>query len=230
MIRLLWRLVRALVALVALGLALYLGGPYLLTHAGQYLITEDPLVKGDMALVLPGQPYLRVPEAARLYHEGLTPTILLINEPRPAGQEHLLRLGIRFPDSLELSLQLLKALRVPRNAILTIPERADDLRAEAQLVSRFLASRPARTLLIVTSKAQTTRARKIFGATLGPKVGLVMRPASADPFDPGRWWKNPSDVRQAVWEYAALVDLWRRGLWHAVAGDVTMVPPDVTVR
>ena len=64
-----------------------LGGPYLLAYAGRYLITQDPLVKADMALVLSGQPYLCVPEAARLYHEGLTPKILLINEPRPAGQE-----------------------------------------------------------------------------------------------------------------------------------------------
>jgi hypothetical protein len=122
-----WRLVRARVTVLVLGGALYLGGPYLLTHAGRYLITQDPLVKADMALVLSGQPYLCVPEAARLYHEGLVPKILLVNEPRPPGQDDLLRLGIRYPDGLEISLQLLEALRVPREAILTIPERADGL-------------------------------------------------------------------------------------------------------
>ena len=155
---------------------MYLGGPYLLTHAGQYLITQDPLVKADMALVLSGQPHLCVPEAARLYHEGLVPKILLVNEPRPPGQDDLLRLGIRYPDGLEISLQLLEALRVPREAILTIPERADGLH------------RPRRT------------------------------------------WNNLADVRQTVWEYAALVDLWRRGLWRAVVGEATLVPPAVTVR
>ena len=229
MIRLMWRLVRALVTVLVLGGALYLGGPYLRTHAGRYLITQDPLVKADMALVLSGQPYLRVPEAARLYHERLIPKIPLVNEPRPPGQEDLLRLRTRDPDGLEISLPLLEALRVPREAVLTIPERADSLQAEADMVSRFLSGRSARALIIVTSKAQTTRARKILAATLGPKVGLVMHSVSADPFDPGRWWKNRPDFRQTVWEYAALVDLWRRGLWRAVVGEATPAPPAVTV-
>jgi uncharacterized SAM-binding protein YcdF (DUF218 family) len=98
------------------------------------------------------------------------------------------------------------------------------------MVSRFLSGRSARTIIIVTTQAHTTRARKIFAATLGLKVGLVMHPVSADPFDPGRWWNNLADVRQTVWEYAALVDLWRRGLWRAVVGEATLVPPAVTVR
>ena len=230
MIRLMWRLVRALVTALVLGGALYLGGPYLLTYAGRYLITQDPLVKADMALVLSGQPYLCVPEAARLYHEGLTPKILLINEPRPPGQEDLLRLGIRYPDGVEIALQLLERLRVPRDSILTIADRADGLQAEADMVSRLLSGRSTRTLIIVTSKAQTTRARTIFAATLGRKVGLVMHPVSADPFDPGRWWKNQADFGQTVWEYAALVDVWRRGLWRAVVGEATLTPPTVTVR
>ena len=144
MIRLMWRLVRALVTVLVLGGALYLGGPYLRTHAGRYLITQDPLVKADMALVLSGQPYLRVPEAARLYHERLIPKIPLVNEPRPPGQEDLLRLGTRYPDGLEISLPLLEALRVPREAVLTIPERADSLQAEADMVSLFLSGRSAR--------------------------------------------------------------------------------------
>lgn len=230
MIRLMWRLVRALLALLVLGGALYLGGPYLLAHAGRYLIAEDPLTKGDMAVALSGPPYLCVPEAARLYHERLAPKILLTNAPRPPGQEDLLRVGIRYPDALELSLQLLAALRVPREAILTIPDRADDLQVQAHMVSRFLASRSARTLILVTPKAQTARARKVFGEILGARVALVMHPAPADPFDPDRWWKNRDDFRQAVWEFTALADLWGRGLWRGVVGQATSVPPTVTVR
>jgi len=143
------RIVRALVTVLVLGSVLYLGGPYFLTFAGRYLITQDPLVKADMALVLSGQPYLRVPEAARLYHERLIPKILLVNEPRPPGQEDLLRLGIRYPDDLEISLQILEALRVPREAIVTIPERADNTQAEADMVSGFISARSVRTLIII---------------------------------------------------------------------------------
>ncbi len=161
---------------------------------------------------------------------GWRPRILLTNEPRPRGQEELLRLGIRHPDSQELSLQLLEALRVPRGAIVTIPERTDSTRAEMQIVSRFLAGRSVRTLIIVTSKAHTTRAHKIFTAGLGPPVRVVMRPVSADPFDPGHWWKDRSDSKQVLWEYQALADFWRLRFWALIVGEATTVPPAVTVR
>jgi hypothetical protein len=131
---------------------------------------------------------------------------------------------------LEISLQLLDALRVPRNAILTIPERADDVQAQADLVSGFFSGRSVGTVIIVTSKVNSTRARKIFSASLEAKVALVMHPVPADPFDPGRWWKDRADLEQTVWEYAALADLWRRGFWRAVVGEATVAPPAVTVR
>jgi hypothetical protein len=57
MFRLIWRLVRILVAVAVLATGLYLGGAYLLGGAGQYLITQDALVSADMVLVLSGQPF-----------------------------------------------------------------------------------------------------------------------------------------------------------------------------
>jgi uncharacterized SAM-binding protein YcdF (DUF218 family) len=230
MIRLIWCILRMLVVLLILGGGLYLGGPSLLRFAGSYLITRDAPVKADMAVVLSGQPYLRVPEAARLYHEGSIAKILLINEPRPRGQDDLLRVGIRYPDSLEVSRQLLEALRVPRGGILTIPDRADSTQTEAEMVSRFLSGRSVQTLLIVTSKAHSARARKVFEASLGSKVTLVMHPVPADPFDPDRWWRDRMDFRQVVWEYAALMDWWLHGLWRSVVGDARGALRSVPVR
>ncbi len=230
MLRFFWRIIRLLVTLLIVGGGLYWGGPRLLAAAGRYLIARDTPAKADIAVVLPCQPYLLVPEAARVYHDGLTPKILLLNAPRPRGQEDLARIGIRYPDSLAISLQLLDKLRVPREAILTVPEPADGTQAEAEAVARFLASRPVRALVIVASKANSTRARKVFEATLGTRVRLTMHAAHSDPFDPERWWKNRTDRRQAVWEYGALVDWWLRGLWRATVGRSAAVPPAVTIR
>jgi uncharacterized SAM-binding protein YcdF (DUF218 family) len=124
----------------------------------------------------------------------------------------------------------LEALRVPREAILTIPERFDDTQTEADVVAQFLPDRSVRTLAIVTSKVHGTRAQKVFAARLGPEVGLVIHPMPVDPFDPGRWWKVRTDRRQAVWEYASLMGLWWRGIWCAVVGDATAVPSPIGVR
>ncbi len=228
--RLISRLVRLLVVAFVLGVGLYLGGPYLLAALGRYLVTEQPLTRADLVLVLSGESYLRVPEAARLYHEGYAPRILLTNEIKPRGWDDLVRMGIRFPDNQEVGIRILEALRVPRKAILTIGERADSTRAEMQTVARFLKTHPVKVVIIVTSKSHTTRAYKIFSTGLGPGIRLVMHPVPNDPFDPARWWRNREDAKEVLHEYQALADFWRLRLWSSLAGGWATAPPPVTVR
>ncbi|OGB93727.1 MAG: hypothetical protein A3G35_14170 [candidate division NC10 bacterium RIFCSPLOWO2_12_FULL_66_18] len=230
MLRLIWRLGRLLAVLLVLILAVYLGRPYLLTAIGRYLITEHPPGKADLILVLSGQTVLRVPEAARLYHEGFAPKILLTREPTVRGTEELLRVGLRFPDSQETAITILEALRVPRNVILTISERADSTRAEMLTVVRFLKSHPAKRLIIVTNKSHTTRAYKIFATGLEPGIQLIMHPVPNDPYDPNRWWQDRADAKDVLHEYQALADFWRLRLWAMAVGQFTTAPPPVTVR
>lgn len=230
MVRLIWRLVRLLVVALVLGIGLYIGGPYLLAGVGRYLVTEQPLTKADLVLVLSGETYLRAPEAARLYHEGYAPRILLTNEIKPRGWDDLVRMGIRFPDDQEVGIRILEALRVPRKAILTIEERADSTRAEMQTVARFLKTHPVKVVIIVTSKSHTTRAYKIFSAGLGPGIRLIIHPVPNDPFDPARWWRNRQDAKEVLHEYQALADFWRLRLWNTVVREFATTPPPVTIR
>lgn len=230
MLRLIWRLARLMIAVLILAVGLYFGSPYLLTAVGRYLVTEHPLAKADLVLVLSGEPFLRVPEAARVYHEGFAPKILLTNERKERGTEELLRHGIRFLDHQETALTILEALRVPRSAILTIEERADSTRAEMLTVARFLNSHPVKRLIIVTSKSHTTRAYKIFATGLGPGIHLIMHPVPNDPFDPTSWWHDRTDSKAVLHEYEALADFWRLRLWAMVVGQFTTPPPPVTVR
>jgi uncharacterized SAM-binding protein YcdF (DUF218 family) len=228
------RLMRRLAGLAAAGLVLvlglYLAHPSLLTMVGRYLVTEQPLAKADLALVLSGEPLLRVPEAARLYHEGYAPKILLTHEPKERGTDELLRIGIRFPDRQEISLKLLEDLRVPRDAILAIQERANSTRAEMRSVARFLATHPVKRMIIVTSKSHSTRAYKIFAAGLGSKVQLILHPVPNDPFDPTRWWQDRLDAKAVLHEYQALADFWRLRLWERLARRFRSESAPVPVR
>ncbi len=227
MLRLMWRLARLAAVILVLALGLYFGYPYLLGALGRYLVTEHPLAKADLILVLSGQPFLRVPEAARLYHEGFAPKILLTNEPKERGADDLLRMGIRFPDRLDTALKILEAHRVPRDAILTIQERPISTQAEMQAVRRFLESHPANRMIIVTSKSHTTRANKYYSAGLGSKVQLIMHPVPNDPFDPTRWWQDRYDAKGVLHEYQALADFWRLKLWEMVARQFRGTPAPV---
>jgi uncharacterized SAM-binding protein YcdF (DUF218 family) len=229
-LRLIWRLGRLLAVALVLGVGLYFGSPYLLTAVGRYLVTEHPLAKADLVLVLSGQSVLRMPEGARIFHEGYAPKILLTSEPKERGSEELLRLGIRVPDGQERAITLLEALRVPQSAILTIRERSDSTRSEMQAVARFLKTNPVKSMIIVTSKNHTTRAFKIFSTGLGPGVRLIMHPVPYDPFDPAQWWHDRADSKDVLHEYEALADFWRLRLWSATVGEFAAPPPPVTVR
>ncbi len=218
MLGLMWRLARLVAVMLVLGLGLFFGYPYLLGALGRYLVTEHPLAKADLVLVLSGQRFLRIPEAGRIYHEGLAPKILLTNEPKERGADELLRMGIRFPDSLETALKILEALRVPRDAILTIPDRPNSTRAEMRVVARFLEMHPVKRMIIVTSKGHTTRAYKYYSAGLGSKVQVIMHPVPNDPYDPARWWQDRFDAKAVLQEYEALADFWRLRLWEKLVG------------
>jgi uncharacterized SAM-binding protein YcdF (DUF218 family) len=229
MLRLIWRLVRLAIVLLVLGVGFYFFHGVLLAPVGRFLVTADPLEKSDLILVLAGAPYLTASEAARRYHEGWAPLILLTNQPRPRGQEELIRLGVPVHDDQAIAQSLLSALRVPPEAARALPDRSDGTIEELQAVRRFLAVHSARSLILVTPKAQSTRARRICLAELGPDVGCGSRPAAGDPFDPGRWWSYRRDVAEVVYEYAALAYDLGRMWWSNLAGR-SAVPPPVTIR
>lgn len=226
--RLLWWLMRWLFFLGLLAAGLYFGGPYLLRGAGRYLVTADAPAKADLILVMAAQPFVCVPEAARLYHEGLAPRILLTNPPPEPGQEELLRLGLKFPNQQEVSRKLLEDLRVPPAAVLGLPGRTTTLPAEAQAVAGFLRARSERSLLVVTAKARSTRAHLLLRSALPSGFRVRMHPAPADPYDPGRWWTEPRDRRMAGEEYVGLLVLWAQRAGEFVWGG--SAPPPLSVR
>jgi len=229
MIRFLWRLCRLVIALVVLGAVAYFGSGPVLAALGRYLVTSEPLAKCELVVVLSGEPFLRVPEAARLYHDGFAPVILITNEPRPPGLDDLRRIGIRFPDSQEISLQLLTALKVPAEAVRAIQERPINTREEADMVARFLKAHPARSLIIVTSKSHTTRSQKIFRSRLGGDVRVTMHAVTSDPFDPNAWWRDRLHAKQVLHEYQGLADFWRGEIWGRIWRQPEP-PPVVTVH
>jgi len=229
-IRLLFRLIRLIVFCLVLGIGLYLGGPYLLTAIGQYLVAPPSAGRADLLVVLAGEPYLRVPEAARLYHEGQGAAILLTGEVPPPGFAELRQQGIEFPDSQDIALAILAAMRVPRSAVLTIAERADTTRAEMEAVGRFLRDRPSKRLTLVTSRSHTGRAVKIFTTGLGSAVRIQANPPRNDPFDPAGWWRKRADYKQVLYEYAGLADFWRIRFWEWAVGWLRSAPPVLAVR
>src|SRR5437870_8706404 len=84
-------------AAVLLSGALLLGAARLpiLREIASFLIVEDSLQPAAAIVALGGQTPFREIEAARLYHAGLAPQIVIVREAPNAQSEVLLQLGVK---------------------------------------------------------------------------------------------------------------------------------------
>ncbi len=175
-------------------------------HAGQFLVVEDSFPHADLAVVLSGDPTARALAARDLYQRGKVDRILVISEPPPPAAAELVRLGLFDPELPSLQERILLASGVPKAAIAALPAltSAEGTMDEAVKVRAYCAGKkrgPA-TLVIVTSKSATRRARFIFRQTFQKEnVQVFAYPSSYDPFTPERWWATPKNALRVAEEY-----------------------------
>ena len=187
-------------------IGLLAAGAFFFPHAGQFLVVEDPFSHADLAVVLSGDPVARSLAARDLYQQGKVDRILVMLEPLPPAAEELMRLGLFDPELPPLPERILLASGVPKAKITVLPALtpAQGTMDEAVNVRRALVTRkhhPA-SLVIVTSKSATRRARFIFRRIFQKEsVQVLACPSSYDPFTPERWWTTPKNALRVVEEY-----------------------------
>ncbi len=156
-------------------LAAYVFRAPLLTKLAEIWVIDDPVTKADAIVVLGGKPDLRAVEAARLYHQGITPKILYMNFKLPPEREntHRLLLSNNVP---EMDMQALKKV-VSSTFEETIAVRA------------WLEETKAKTIIIPTDLFHTRRVRGIFRKTLknsGTKI--IVRAIQPKEYGVTNWW------------------------------------------
>lgn len=201
------KLIRWLIVVPLLGLLLYLGHPFLLRTIGRYLVTEDRLQKAEAIVVLAGDGGVaRTLEAVRLYQDGYASRIVLTHQRLPKGYDALARLGITVPEERDIQWMVLKAMRVPASAVLQIDKRSDSTAGEAEQLLSLLEQRRIRTVILVTNRSHSTRARKILARASRGAVSIISRPTRYDTFNADGWWHSRADAREVLLEYIKLLD------------------------
>jgi uncharacterized SAM-binding protein YcdF (DUF218 family) len=191
-----------LLGLLVLGGALAVFVP----RAGALLVVEDSFQSAELAVVLSGGPVPRALAAADLFKQRRVERILVIPEPPDPARPELVRLGLVDAGEPPISARILAASGVPKDRITFLPEPADGTITEAQRVREFLRDRRPASLVIVTSKFATRRARFIFSHILGAdNIQVLAYPSRLDPFEPRRWWAQPRNALTVVMEYQKLV-------------------------
>lgn len=208
------RLDNALLWLVNLAaLALILVGIYavrrpLLTGAGKLLTVRDDLHRADAIVLLSGDLDTRPQEAARLYHKGFAPRIVLAREKDPPS----VQLGI-WPGNTRGDLMVLQRLGVPSAAVLVLPFPGGTTSTydEARAVREWAYSARPRSLIVVTSTFHTRRAHWLFHHQLGRlRVEILMDPVRGWQYDEHNWWQNEQGLIDYFEEYPKFIHEWLR--------------------
>lgn len=175
---------------------------------GHVLYHEDPLERADAIFVLGGGWIGRVAEGGHLYLDGRAPLIVLSRELPDYGEVALRANGIDIPGVTDVQVRALVGMGVPRDAI-EIIEPQEATATEAARIASLAAARGWRTIIVVTDKLHTARARLVVARHLAStQTRVVMRATRYDPANVDRWWQRRTDFRFALFEIQKLLAYW----------------------
>jgi uncharacterized SAM-binding protein YcdF (DUF218 family) len=191
---------RVSIALLLVGVLLAVAIVWSARSLGHLLHHDDPLERADVIVVLAGSWLARVAEAGDLYREGLAPLIVLSRELPDDGERALRAKGIDVPGVTDVQVRALVAMGVPRDAIFLL-EPQEATATEAARVGQLARARGWSTIIVVTDKLHTARARLVMQRHLeGTGARVLMRGSRYDPADVDHWWRRRTDLRFALFE------------------------------
>ena len=200
---------KAIVRRGALAAAIFLLiAAILIPRAGAWLVVADPLVKADAIIVLGGTMYERQLEAVDLFHDQWAPRIYLFREIADWGEVELLKRGIAYTRSVDVQIDAMLRLGVPRDAIHVL-DQANSTAEESTHVLNLVTQQNYSRVIIVTSKQHTRRARLVMRRRLdGTATQVIVRGSRYDLSDVDRWWANRSTLRFTLFETQRLLGYW----------------------
>src|SRR5579859_208172 len=187
------------------GVAL-LGAAVFLLCLGRWLVVEDPLEKAQAIVVLSGRMPLRAMEAAKLYRKGFAPKVWLTHPTKPDAA--LEAMGIPYVGEDFYNSRVLMHEGVPADAIRVLQPSILNTADEIAAVSAALEEEPDSRVIIVTSKVHTRRVRILWHRIATGREQALIRAASDDPFEPGRWWHTSGGALDVVREFLGILNAW----------------------
>jgi hypothetical protein len=193
------------IVLVLAGTVL-LGAVVFLLCMGRWLVLEDPLEKAQAIVVLSGRMPLRTMEAAKLYREGYAPKVWLTHSTEPGATLEAMEIPYHGEDFY--ASQVLMHEGVPGGDIRLLEPPIINTADELAATSAALEAEKGATVIIVTSKVHTRRARILWNRLAAGRGRAIIRAASDDPFEPGKWWRTTSDALDVVREFLGILNAW----------------------
>ena len=179
-----------------------------MTGVGSVLVTEDPLYAADVIVVLMGGVPDRIVHAVELYRKGYGARIIMVRSRDFSNYEIIDALELDLPGMMDISRNIALQFGVPDASIVIIDDLADSTWDEALAIKEYMEQQGERSLILVTSKYHSARAKKTFSKVLGDGCRVISRPSPYDPFDPNDWWKDRRQSRNVFFEYQKLLNFY----------------------
>ena len=182
-----------------------------------WLIVGAELPRANALVVLSGSAnYVeRAGTAARLFHEGRAPRVILTDDNLRSGWSDEER---RNPFFFERATAELRQAGVPADKIMLAPGPVSGTYDEALRLREYAAANKLDSLLVVTSAYHSRRAlwtlHDVFRGT-GINLGLVVVAPGGQTPRPTTWWLQPRGWQMVAAEYPKLIYYW----WLASARD-----------
>ena len=158
----------------------------LLREAANLWIVNEPLTNADAILVLGGGLETRPFEAARLFHQGLAPKIL-VTTPKPSPSEEI---GLTTPGA-EVVRQILLKKEVPASAIVVIPSTVTSTYEEAIAVRDWARTNGIKRVIIPTEIFPSRRTRWVFRKKLGQAgIRVEVEALAVRAYTEKNWWQH----------------------------------------
>jgi uncharacterized SAM-binding protein YcdF (DUF218 family) len=181
---------------------------FTLSRVGPWLVVTDPLQKADAIVVLGGTMYERPLEAVDLHQEGWAPRIYLFRQIADWGERTLIERNFSYTREVDLQVDVMQRLGVER-ANIVILEQANSTAEEGENLFQLVSREKLRSVIVVTSKQHTRRARLVMRRRLDPLgATVIVRASRYDRTDVDRWWANRSTLRFTLFETQRLLGYW----------------------
>jgi uncharacterized SAM-binding protein YcdF (DUF218 family) len=188
-------------------LSVLLLGRLSLPSLGTFLVSEDKPQPSDIIVLLMGSGPDRMLGAVDLYHAEYADEILMVRN-MVRGYDLVVSQGVKIPHDTDIAKEVAVQLGVPEEKITVLPGDALSTQDEAIAVREYLKSEPdLDSLIIVTSKSHSGRAKKIFVKTMSSidrEIKVLSCPTEYDDFNADRWWKDREDLKRGALEYLKL--------------------------
>jgi uncharacterized SAM-binding protein YcdF (DUF218 family) len=162
----------------------------MLISVAQVLVAEEPPVPAEVLVVSIAKSKAAALEAAYLYQQQISARVMLFTWDSEPIAATLRQLGIADPSRTELARMILEQSGVPANAIEVLPDLVDGTETEIAAVATFVRQRMPVSLLFITARSHTARARWLLRREVSPHTRVYVTSSRFDHFAVESWWRK----------------------------------------